>query len=189
MSARRAGTYAGGFAEARCLASQEGSKGGVALCGAVLLDPVRDVGQELESEMANEGVGAVGRVFGEEAVFFAPQEESGDFDDREAEAQLTTETAAANEGAIPVDHGREGTGLRGVLDRRLDEVAREGIGRGGRAEHGLADGAGTIASQETLRQARNLEEADVPGAQELVWATETADEASGMGNVKDDEAM
>lgn len=87
---------------------EEGAKLLVALLGRILLDPVRDAGEEAEGEIADELGGAVGGELCEELIFFAPEEQGGRIDGWKAEPELALQAASTDEGTVPVDHSFEG---------------------------------------------------------------------------------
>src|SRR5205807_9240013 len=62
-------------------AAQPGFDHGVGGFGGLLLDPVRDIGQIANGEVADQLVGAVGELFAKSAIALSPDHQRGDLQD------------------------------------------------------------------------------------------------------------
>ena len=74
--------------------------------GCILLYPVRNPGQVADGQLLDVRIGAVGGFLGQRHVFLAPDHQRGHPDHRESLLTLPAGAAAADQGAVVVDHGR-----------------------------------------------------------------------------------
>src|SRR5260370_26939388 len=116
-----------------------------------LLNPVGDAGKDAKGEIGNVILGPARRADAECDISIAPQKERWRFDCRDRTLPRPSQRAIPERSALPVDHGANSAGTRGLLPLNLYDFCGEPcrVARG--PPDAFRDHASLAAAQYELR--------------------------------------
>ena len=147
-----------------------------------------DLRQITDREIAYELIGAIGQLFAERGVFFAPEHERRRVEWRRR-GKIIGRIGDADSGAVIIDHRRHGARDERVFAIFVEDCGRKAVLVDGHFVEGVGHHLRIAHGEELFRQPRDLEEEDIPGLFELGPGADAFEEERRVGQVHHDEPL